>query len=191
MRASLKMTFEKNMQFAKDSFYMALRERLAALNPGRTVSIGGITRPVILVVENEPVSGAEAVADAFHIYWGAARANKQNSGGERPLLTLECTVAYRTGGNGAAGADRGRSLGQLDEELLAICRPGWTGKRDYRQSPPVELGTNVVWAVPELGEIEAVGEAPSNWRKARAIAGGRLQRLASLSLYFFAEAERK
>lgn len=179
------------MQCAKDSFYMALRERLARVNPARTVTIGGITRPAILVVENEPVSGSEPLGDTFHIYWGAARASKQHSGGERALLGLECTIAYRTGGSGAAGADRGRSLGALDEELLAICQPGWTAKRDYRQAPAVELGTNVVWTAPELGEIEAVGEAPSNWRKTRAIAGARLQRLASLSLYFFAEAERR
>lgn len=179
------------MQFAKDSFYMALRERLAVVNPERMVSIGGITRPAIMVVENEPVSGAEPVAEAFHIYWGAAKASKQHSGGERPLVALECTIAYRTGGSGAAGADRGRRLGELDDELLAICQPGWTPKRDYRQSPAVELGTNVMWGAPELGEIEAVGEAPSNWRKVRAIAGARLQRLAGLCLYFFAEAERR
>ncbi len=180
------------MQFAKDSFYMALRERLAAVNPGRVIAMNGVTRPAIVVVENETVSAAEPVADAFHLYWGAARVSKAHSGGERPLMALECTIAYRTAGSGDSGADRGRSLGALDEELLAICRPGWTGKRDYTQSPAVELGTNLVWTTPELGETETVGEAPSSWRKARAAASGaRLQRAASMTIYFFAEAEQR
>ncbi len=36
------------MQFAKDSFYMALRERLASLNPQRTVTLNGATRPAVV-----------------------------------------------------------------------------------------------------------------------------------------------
>lgn len=179
------------MQFAKDSFYMALRERLAEVNPARTLAVNGVTRPAILVVENEAASAGEPVADAFHLYWGAVRQVKQHGGGERPLLGLECTVAYRTGGSGETGVDRGRSLAALDEELLAICRPGWAAKRDYRQSPPMELGTNVAWTPPELGETETVGEAPSSWRKARASSGARLQRLASVTIYFFSETEQR
>lgn len=177
------------MQFAKDSFYMALRERLAAVNPERTVTVNGVTRPAILVAENEAASGTEPAADAFYLYWGGARASKANSGGERPLLGLECTIGYRTAGSGDAGTDRGRSLTALDEELLAILEPGWTAKRDYRQSPPLELGSNVVWNPPELGDTETVGEAPSSWRKARGGWGARLQRAASVTIYFFSETE--
>lgn len=179
------------MQFAKDSFYMALRERLGEVNPARVLAVNGVTRPAILVSENETVSAAEPAADAFHLYWGAARVSKAHGGGERPLIALECTIAYRTAGSGEAGVDRGRSLAALDEELLAICRPGWAPKRDYTQAPPAELGTNVMWNPPELGEAETVGEAPSSWRKARASSGARLQRLASMSLYFFSERERR
>ncbi len=179
------------MQHAKDSFYMALRDRLAGVNPERVIARNGVTRPAIVVVENETVSAAEPAADTFHIYWGAARVSKAHSGGERPLVALECTIAYRTAGSGDSGADRGRSLGALDEELLAICRPGWAAKRDYSQSPEVELGTNVVWTTPELGETETVGEAPSSWRKGRAASGARLQRAASMTIYFFSEAEQR
>ena len=177
------------MQFAKDSFYMALRERLATVNPAHTMAVNGVIRPAILVVENEAVNAAEPVADAFHIYWGAARASKAHSGGESALMGLECTIAYRTAGSGEAGVDRGRSLTALDEELLAICEPRWAAKRDYRQSPPLELGSNLMWNPPELGETETVGEAASTWRKARAAAGARVQRLASLTIYFFVETE--
>jgi hypothetical protein len=182
---------ETNMQFAKDSFYMALRERLAVVNPARTVMKDGVTRPAILVVENEPANAAEPMADTFHIYWGGAKVSKAHSGGEEPLIGLECTIAYRTAGSSEAGVDRGRGLAKLDEELLAICRPGWAAKRDYTQSPAVELGTNLMWNPPDLGETETVGEAPSSWRKTRALSGARLQRLASMTIYFFGETEQR
>ncbi len=42
------------MQFAKDSFYIALRDRLAVLNPARTVYLDGVTRPAVIVAENQP-----------------------------------------------------------------------------------------------------------------------------------------
>jgi len=170
---------------------MALRERLAAVNPTRTVVINGVTRPAILVAENEPANSAEPMAETFHIYWGGAKVSKAHSGGERPLMGLECTIAYRTAGSGEAGVDRGRGLAKLDEELLAICRPGWAAKREYTQSPPAELGTNLMWNPPDLGETETVGEAPSSWRKTRAISGARLQRLASMTIYFFRETEQR
>ena len=37
------------MQAAKDSFFMALRDRLMALNPARTVNLDGVSVPGILV----------------------------------------------------------------------------------------------------------------------------------------------
>ena len=41
------------MQSAKDTFYVTLRDRLAALNPARTVVVRGMVRPGVLVEENE------------------------------------------------------------------------------------------------------------------------------------------
>ena len=41
------------MQNAKDSFYMALRTRLASINPERTVLLRGTVRPAILLEEAE------------------------------------------------------------------------------------------------------------------------------------------
>ena len=47
------------MQFAKDSFFLALQERLAALNPVRSVTLNGATVPAVVVVENlTPTSAA-------------------------------------------------------------------------------------------------------------------------------------
>jgi hypothetical protein len=41
------------MQRAKDTFYITLRDRIAALNPARTVLVRGVVRPAVLVEENE------------------------------------------------------------------------------------------------------------------------------------------
>ena len=37
------------MQNAKDTFYLTLQSRLAALNPSRTVVLRGVVRPATLV----------------------------------------------------------------------------------------------------------------------------------------------
>ena len=42
------------MQFAKDSFFLALQERLVGINPTRTVTLNGATIPAMVVVENLP-----------------------------------------------------------------------------------------------------------------------------------------
>jgi len=55
------------MQFAKDSFFLALQERLAGLNPGRTVTLNGTTVPAVAVVENLPPSSAEPEPNTFYI----------------------------------------------------------------------------------------------------------------------------
>ena len=60
------------MQFAKDSFLLALQQRLAGLNPARTVTINGATVPAVVAIENLPPSAAEPQPDAFYIEWGNA-----------------------------------------------------------------------------------------------------------------------
>ena len=61
------------MQSAKDSFYVALRDRLAALNPQRTVFLNGVTRPAVIVVENEYITAAGPLPEAFYLGWGTAQ----------------------------------------------------------------------------------------------------------------------
>ncbi len=53
------------MQFAKDSFFLALQSRLAGLNPARTVTINGATVPAVLVVENLPPPGRSRCLTLF------------------------------------------------------------------------------------------------------------------------------
>ena len=68
------------MQFTKDSFYMALLQRLVSLNPLQTVTLNGTTRPALIVAENELVISAQPLSDAFYIEWGAAQTVKQQTG---------------------------------------------------------------------------------------------------------------
>ena len=57
-----------SMQNAKDSFYMALRTRLTAINPERTILLRGAVRPGILVEEAEaPFS--QLPNDVFVLRW--------------------------------------------------------------------------------------------------------------------------
>ncbi|MFB3915137.1 MAG: hypothetical protein ACE14M_00285 [Terriglobales bacterium] len=163
------------MQFAKDTFYIALRDRLAALNPERAVTIGGLPRPAVLVVENEIVNSTPPLPDAFYVRFGAVRVARKQDQAARPLLAMETVISYRTAGSGETKVDRGRTLAALDQELLQICSPPQTPKTDYTQTPAAALGSNVLWSAPDIGELEA--------------AGGELRRSARLTLLFFPEVE--
>ena len=56
------------MQNAKDTFYEVLRSRLAALNASRTVVVRNITRPGVMVEENE-LSSEQVRGDCFRLRW--------------------------------------------------------------------------------------------------------------------------
>ncbi len=110
------------MQFAKDSFYMALRERLASLNPQRTVTLNGATRPAVIVAENELVIPVEPLPDAFYIEWAASQ-TVEGQAGSRALMAMDCVISHHTLGTVESGVDRGRTLAALDMELIGICQP--------------------------------------------------------------------
>ena len=175
------------MQFTKDSFYMALRERLAVLNPERTVTLSGATRPAVIVAENELVIPIEPLPDAFYIEWGAAQVAARQTG-RRELMEMECVISYHTFGTVDSGVDRGRTLGELDMELIGITQPQHTAKQDFTQTPSVLLGTNIMWTAPTLGKV-AGSEAPLNEKLPRGTSGVRLERSASLKVFFFPEVD--
>ncbi len=60
------------MENARDTFYVTLRNRLAALNPGRTVVVRGVVRPGVLVEENELATAFQPV-DTFCLHWTGMR----------------------------------------------------------------------------------------------------------------------
>jgi hypothetical protein len=170
------------MQFAKDSFFVALQQRLAALNPARTVTVNGATVPAVLVVENLPPSSAEPQPNVFYMEWSAANVVDGHAG-NAALMSLDCQISYYTLGTVQSMVDRGRLLGQLDNELLGICQPPNTEKMDYTQAPAADLGTKVFWGQPGFAEK----------RRSAAVDQGeahpdeRVERLARLTVFFFSE----
>src|SRR5580700_4439374 len=184
------------MQFAKDSFFLALQQRLAGLNPARTVTINGATVPAVVVVENLPPSSMEPQPNAFYIEFGTATVMDGHAG-DGPLMSLACVISYYTLGTVQSMVDRGRLLGQLDDELLGICQPPSTEKMDYTQSPAADLGTKVFWNQPAFDEAVTAGvedeTSAYQGRSARkvlyaqAFQDGRVARKAGLTVFFFSE----
>ncbi len=144
------------MQNVKDSFYLALRDRLAELNPERKIVIGGQERPAIVVAENELVAAASPLLEVFHLNWSKAGAVTADE--PAPLLKVQCDISYCTEGSDEKNAqDRGRVLAAMDRELLNICRPGRTEIEDPSQEPSFHPGNLLFWSLPELGETKADG----------------------------------
>jgi hypothetical protein len=71
-------------------------------------------------------------------------------------------------------------------ELLSICEPPRTSKRDYTKAPSIDLGTSILWTTPTLGKVTG-SEAAKNEGLPRGDEGVRLERSASLKVFFFPE----
>ncbi len=185
------------MQFAKDSFFLALQQRLAGLNPARTVTLNGTTVPAVLVVENLPPSFAMPLPNTFYVEWGASDVIGEHSG-DGVLMSLNVVISYYSFGSVQSMVDRGRVLGQLDDELLSICQPPTTEKRDYTQSPSADLGTSVFWGQPSFTEGKGTGRFwgrvsfPERMKsgvtdEAESNQDARVERKVRLTIYFFSE----
>ena len=184
------------MQFAKDSFFLALQSRLAGLNPTRTVTLNGTTTPAVVVVENLPPSSAEPQANTFYIEWGATEVMGGFACGA--LMSLDIVISYYTFGSVQSMVDRGRLLAQLDDELLSICQPANAEKVDYTQSPSADLGTRVFWGQPSFTEGKGSGlfwgrvSFPERTKsgvtdEAEIHQDARVERKVRLTMYFFSE----
>jgi len=133
------------MQNAKDSFYMALRNRLVTVNPQRTIVLRGAVRPGILVEEAE-APFPQLPADVFVLRWLGMGVDVDLAS---TMAAAECEVLYQTCGTQAfGGLDRGRALSEMDEELVAILQPFWTPKLSYTATPPAAMLTQVFWDEP-------------------------------------------
>ena len=156
------------MQAAKDTFLRTLADRLAVVNPVRTVTLDGASRPAVMAVENESPVPANTFLETFLLNW--------EGGGcavlEGPLMYLDCKVSYGSKGtDDMLRSDRGRTVTAMDEELLRLCEPRHVAACDYTQLPPAALGTNIFWTLPVM-------EAPSE-------VDGVLLRTAKIRLFFF------
>jgi hypothetical protein len=138
------------MKKARDSFYVALRDRLQVLNPARQALIRGVWRPGVLVEENE--SFVAIVPDnVFVLRWTKTLADEQHA-----LVRTQqtCEIQYQTAGTASAGGlDRGALLTAMDAELLSILQPQQVQKTDYSITPPAAMGTQVSWTGPVLGSV--------------------------------------
>jgi hypothetical protein len=151
----------------------------------------------VLVVENLPPSSAEPQANTFYIEWGAADVASV-SPGSGALMSLDVVISYYTMGSVQSMVDRGRLLAQLDDELLGICQPSSTEKRDYTQAPSADLGTSVFWNQPAFTEGKGSGRFwgrvsfPERMKSgvtedAESHQDSRVERKARMTIYFFSE----
>jgi hypothetical protein len=133
------------MKKARDSFYVALRDRLQTLNPTRQAMIRGVWRPGVLVEENE--SFASTVPDnVFVLRWTKTLSDELHA-----LVQTQqtCEIQYQSAGTATAGGlDRGTLLTAMDAELLTILQPQQVQKTDYAAIPPLAMGTRVSWTGP-------------------------------------------
>jgi hypothetical protein len=158
------------MQNAKDSFYMALRTRLVAINPERTILLRGTVRPGILVEEAEaPFS--QLPNDVFILRWSGLGADLELAS---TMVAEQCEILYQTCGTQSfGGLDRGRSLNVMDEELTAMLQPFYTPKLNYTATPTAAMLTNVFWDEPGFGPL--------------VIQRDRLSRSANVMVYSYQE----
>jgi hypothetical protein len=152
------------MQNAKDSFYMALRTRLTTINPDRSVLLRGTVRPGILVEEAEaPFS--QLPNDVFVLRWlGLGVDVDLNSS----MVAAECEILYQSVGTQSfGGLDRGRSLSEMDEELVAMLAPFCTQKFNYTSTPAAAMLTQVFWDEPAFSPITVQRDRLSRSAKVR------------------------
>lgn len=164
------------MQAAKDSFFRALQSRLATVNPARTITLDGVVRPAILVVENEPYPPPKLFFNTFYIHWLGAPNVGEFAGTLAPRYSLTAQLEYFVQGTASlqrSFADRGRVMAQLDRELLEILFPGSTEKMDHSAVPPAALGSRLLWRwTPSFQTIAD---------------GGVLRRITTVNVSFFLE----
>jgi hypothetical protein len=152
------------MRNAKDSFYVALRTRLVAVNPERTILLRGAVRPGILVEEAEGPF-AQLPTDVFVLRWLGLGVEQDLPS---TMVAAECEVLYSTlGTQSFGGLDRGRALSQMDEELVAMLTPFWTPKVNYAAQPATTMLTNIFWDEPVFGPLTTLRDRLS--RTARVV----------------------
>jgi hypothetical protein len=160
------------MQNAKDTFYTTLQQRLAALNPSRTLVLRGAVRPGTLVDENE-LPTASIPMDTFRLQWTKLAVTISSA---LPLVAMECAIHYATSGSvQKGGMDRGRALAAMDAELASAlsAEPHAVPKLSYTTAPTA-MATNIFWSDPVFAPATTLGE--------------RLARVATVQVYACQEA---
>ena len=129
---------------------MALRTRLATINPERTILLRGAVRPGILVEETEAPMN-QLPSDVFVLRWLGLGTDSDLPA---TMAREQCEIIYQTCGTQSfGGLDRGRSLSEMDEEILAMTVPHHTQKLDFTATPPAAMLTQVFWDEPAFASI--------------------------------------
>lgn len=158
------------MQNAQNTFYIALRNRLAVLNPNRTIYLRGVTRPGILVESNE-LTTPQPPSNAFVLRWLGLECDPYLP---EVLVQMQCEIEYLTeGSTGNLGMDRGTMLTEMDAELLALLQPNTTQKMNYAQTPAVPMETQIFWTEPKFDPVKVERD--------------RLLRTATVSIFSYQE----
>lgn len=145
------------MQRTKDTFYVMLRNGVAAANAQRTVAIRGVLRPAVLVEENE-LQTATPEAEVFRLRWTDFAVDRS---GTVPLARLRGEIRYATAGTAELnGLDRGRVLSAMDWELRFALSGDVqsTPKMDFSGATPQPDGTRIFWGDPEFGAATSEGD---------------------------------
>ncbi len=159
------------MENARNTFYLALRNTLALVNPQRVTVVRGVERPGILVEENESAT-ALAAPDIFVLRWTELVCHQQHS---LALMEQQVELLYWTEGHSTnGGLDRGRLLSQMDSEVAQILGAGNAVKQNFGVVPPVNLATCIFWTGRSF--------APMVTNK------NRVSRVAKVTLYSYEEA---
>ena len=155
------------MQNAKDTFYIALRSRLASVNPARTMTVRAVTRPGILVRRGRSAGGA-AILEAFALSWTGMQADLQLPA---ILAQMTCEIQYSTVGTQVnAGLDRGRTLEEMDYEVLHLLVSILGTKDELPAYPATAMETMVFWSEPDFGPVVALRDRLSRTVKVNVFA---------------------
>jgi hypothetical protein len=158
------------MQNAQNTFYITLRNRLAALNPNRTIYLRGVTRPGIVVESNELVV-AQPPSDVFVLRWLGLHNDPYLSD---VMLQMQCEIAYMTEGTtGNLGMDRGAMLTEMDAELMSLLQPNTAQKMNYAPTPAVPMETQIFWSEASFQPLKVERD--------------RLSRIATVSVFSYEE----
>jgi hypothetical protein len=158
------------MQNSKDSFYIALRTRLAVIDPERTILLRGTERPGIVLEEAE-APFPQLPNDVFVLRWTGLGTDVNLPA---TMIAEECEVIYQSCGTQAfGGLDRGRAITAMDAELLALLSPYSTPKFNYMTPTPTAMLTEVFWDEPVFGPLTSQRD--------------RLSRTAKVMVYSYQE----
>ncbi len=171
-----------NLQQIKDTFYIALRDRIALGNPARTITVRATSRPSVFVSENEISANAidnVPFTDTFLLEWLDLSLDTSYASS---LASFTCQLRYASDGStGASGLDRGRALAAMDSELAtalvtapmhapALLFAEIAGGGSSSSSP---TGSNIFWSDPRFAAVKVRGE--------------RLERTAHVEVFGYAQ----